>query len=63
MVGLGCRVTDWVGGNDRWVLDAISLPDSLILATLSVIKGKCGYLGCISGSFGALRVASEVPDG
>ena len=40
MVDLGCQGTDWVGGNDR-VLDAILLLDGLILATLSVTKGKC----------------------
>ena len=47
MVDLGCEDTDWVGGNK--VLDAILLLDGLILATLSMDKGKCGYLGCISG--------------
>ena len=45
MVDLGCQDTDWVGGNEKEVLDAILLRDSLILATLSMDKGKCGYLG------------------
>ena len=49
MVDLGCQDTDWVGGNEKEVLDAILLRDSLILATLSIDKGKCGYLCCISG--------------
>ncbi len=43
-------------------LDAILLPDGLKLATLSVDKGKCGYLGCISGGFGALMGAPRVTD-
>ena len=45
MVNLGSQDTDWVGGNDRRVLDAILPPDALILATLSMNQGKCGYLG------------------
>ena len=49
MVELGCQDTDWVGGNDKEVLDAILLWDGLILVTLSIDKGKCDYLGCISG--------------
>ena len=48
------QILDWVGRNDKEVLDAIFLQDGLILATLSIGKGKCGYLGCISGWFGAL---------
>ena len=39
------------------VLDATLLQDGLILATLSKEKGKCGYLGCISGFSGSLRGA------
>ena len=45
------------------VLDAILLQDGFILGTLSREKGKCGYLGCISGWFGALRGAPKVSDG
>ena len=37
------------------VLDGIFPRDSLILATLSMDNGKCGYLVCMSGWFGALR--------
>ena len=61
MVDLGCHDKD--SGNDRGVSDAILLPDSLILATLSMDKGKCGYLGCISGWFETLRGAPKVIDG
>ncbi len=49
MVELGCQVTDWVGGNDKEVLDAILLQEGLILAILGMNKGKCGYVGYISG--------------
>ena len=49
MVELGCQDTDWVGGNDKEVLDGILLRDGLILATLGIDKRKCGYVGCISG--------------
>ena len=63
MVKLGCQDTDWVGGNDKEVLDAILLWEGLILATLGMDKGKCGYVGCISGWFWALRVAPRVTDG
>ena len=49
MVELGCQDTDWVGGNDKEVLDAILLLDGLVLATLGINKGKHGYLGCILG--------------
>ena len=35
MVELECQDTDWVGGNDKEVLDATLLRDGLILATLS----------------------------
>ena len=57
MVELGCQDTDWVGGNDKQVLEGILHPDGLMLATLGMDKGKCGYVGCISGWFGALRGA------
>ena len=50
-----CQDTDWVSGNDKEVLDAILLKDGLILATLSLDKGKCGYFVCISGWFGPMR--------
>ena len=40
MVVLGCQDTDWVGGNNKEVLDAIPLRDGLILVTLSIDKGK-----------------------
>ena len=63
MADLGCQDKDWVCGNDKEILDAILLKDSLILATLSIDKGKCGYLGCISGCFGALWGAPKVKDG
>ena len=49
MVELGCQDTDWVGRNDEEVLDGILLRGGLILATLGMDKGKCGYVGCISG--------------
>ena len=51
MVELGCQDTDWVGGNDKEVLDGILPRDGLILATLSMDKGKCGCVGWISGWF------------
>ena len=63
MVELGCQDTYWVGGNDKEVLDGIIPWDGLILATLRMDKGKCGYVGCISGWFWALRVAPMVTDG
>ena len=63
MVDLGCQYTDWVDGNNKEVLDAILLLDGLILSTLSMDRGKCGYLGCISGWFGALSGAPRVTDG
>ena len=63
MVELGCQDTDWVGGNDKEVLDGILPRNGLILATLGMDKGKCGCVGCISGWFGALRVAPRVTDG
>ena len=63
MVESGYQDTDWVSGNDKEVLDAILLREGIILATLGMDKGKCGYVGCISGWFGALRVAPRVTDG
>ena len=45
MVNFGHQDTNWLGGNDKEVLDAILLRDGLILATLSMNKGKCGYQG------------------
>ena len=63
MVELGCQDTDWVGGNDKEVLDGILLRDDLILATLGMDKGKCGYVGCNSGWFWALREVPRVTDG
>ena len=59
MVELGCQDTYWVGGNDKEVL----LREGLILATLGMDKGKCAYVGCISGWFWILRVAPRVTDG
>ena len=59
---LGRQDTEWVGGNDKEVLDAILLWDGSMLATLSMDTEKCGYLGCISGWFGALRGAPRVTD-
>ena len=49
MPDLGCQDTDWVGECETDVSDAILLLGGLILATLSMGKGKFGYLGCISG--------------
>ena len=63
MVELGCQDTVWTGGNDEKVLDGILPQDGLILATLGMDKGKCGYVGYISGSFGALKGALRVTDG
>ena len=63
MGDLGCQDTNWVGGRERDILDAILLWNGLILATLGMGKGKCCYLGCISGWFGALRGAPWVADG
>ena len=61
MADLGCQDTDWEGENDR-ALDKILLQDGLMLATLSMDKGKCGYLGCISGWFGDPRGVTRVTD-
>ena len=55
MADLGCQDTDRVDGDDKEVLGAILLWDGLILATLSMDKGKCNLLECISGWFGAIR--------
>ena len=63
MVVLGCQDTNWIGGNDNEVLDGILIWDGLILATLSMDKGNCCDLGCISGCFWALREAFRVTDG
>ena len=45
MVDLGCQDTDWVGANSKDSLHAILRRVGLILAPLSMNKGKCGYLG------------------
>ena len=63
MADLGCQDTDWVGGNDKEVLDAMLLQDCLKLTTFSMDNGKYAYLGCISGYFRALRGACRVTDG
>ena len=63
VVELGCQDTNLVGGNDKEVLDGIIPRDGLILATLSMDKGKCGYVGWVSGWFRALRGAPRVTDG
>ena len=60
---LGSYDTVWLGGKERDVLDTILLRNGHILATLGIEKGKCGYLGCISGWFGYLRGAPSVTDG
>ena len=63
MVELSCQDTDWVGGNNKEVLDGILLRDGFIPASLSVDQGKFGCVGWISGWFGALGVAPRVTDG
>ena len=60
MIDLGCQDTDLVNKLDKDILDA---GDGFILVTLSVDKGKYGYLGCLFGRFGALRGAPRVKDG
>ena len=45
MVDLGCQDTQWVGRNDKEVLDAIFLQDGVILATLSMNKVNVAILG------------------
>ena len=57
---LGYRLSRW---SDKDVLDAIFLYDGLILATLGMDKEKCGYLGCNSGWFGALKRTPKARDG
>ena len=52
---LECQDTDWEAGNDKEVLDTILLWDGFMLANLNMDTGKCGYLVCISGWFGAMR--------
>ena len=39
MVDIGCQDTDWVGGKNKKVLDAILLLDALILANLGMDTG------------------------
>ena len=56
MADLGCQDTVWIGGNDKEVVLAILQQDWLILATLSMDKGECGYLGFVFGWVGALMV-------
>ena len=63
MVDLGCQDSDWLGGHETDVLEAILQRNGFILAPSGMDKGKCGCLGCISGWFGALRVALRVTDG
>ena len=52
----------WLGGNDSHILDAILLRNGHILGTLGMEKGKCGYLGSISGWFGDPRGVTRVTD-
>ena len=63
MVDLGYQDTDCVDGNVKDILDANFLRDGQILATFSMGKGKCGYLGCISGWFGTLKRTPRARDG
>ena len=42
MVDLGCLDTDWVGGNDKDVLDAILLCDGLKLKEKPHLE-KCNF--------------------
>ena len=53
MVDLGCQDTDWEGGNEKEILDAILLRDGFILANLSGDSEKRVYLCWISGWFGS----------
>ena len=53
MVEFVCQGTDWVGGDDRDLLEANLLSDGLILAASSMDNEKCGYVGGIFGWFGA----------
>ena len=41
MVVLDCRDAHWAGGYDKEVLDAILVQSGLMIATLSMDKGKC----------------------
>ena len=63
MVDLGCQDPDWVDGHERDALDAILLRNGLILATLGMDKGKCGYLGAFLVGLGPLGEAPRVTDG
>ena len=63
MADLGCQDTEWEGGEDKEVLDAILLWNGFTLANLNMDIGKCGYFKCISGWFGVLRGAPRVTDG
>ena len=60
MVNLGCQDTDWVGGRETDVSDAVLLRNGLILVTLGMDKAKYVFFGCISGWFGDLRGALRV---
>ena len=58
MADLECQYTDWVGGNDKEVLNGNIPRDDLILATLSMDKGKRGYYGgAVTSNFAFLQVA------
>ena len=63
MADLGCQDTARVNGDDKEVLGAILLWDGLVLAILSMDKGKCNLLECISGWFGVLKAAPRATDG
>ena len=63
MVDIGCQDTDQIDGCKKDVLDAISLRNEPIPATLGMDKGKCGYLGCSFVWFGCLNRAPRVTDG
>ena len=52
MVDLGYQDTHWVGRNGKEILNVNSLWDGFILATLSMDKGKCSYLGFILDGLG-----------
>ena len=62
MVDLGYQDTDWVGGCDKDVIDAILLRGGLILATFTMDKRKYRYFGYISGWFEALRGTPRLID-
>ena len=42
MLELGCQDSDWLGGRERDVLDAILLRNGVIPAPLGMDEGKCG---------------------